>query len=329
MLADPEMRVTDDTSSPPAADARPLALEAIATLVHVKRTTAEQLLRRAEVPEDLIRRFLTEKDLATGEKRSKREAGALVLDELARRGAENDVVRRLVAIAATWDAFHLAQDEYRARAVVQKARELHGILVEAEARERAQAERRAQEAADRLKREKKTLLRDQSALLLAQFEHAAVEGQPHQRGFLLEDLLNRTFVLHEITVHHSFRRNAGGEQIDAAFEMDGWHYVVECRWRARLADIGQLDGLTGKVSRSGKQTMGLFLSVDGWSDHVVPLLKQNPDKNIILMEGLDLRMVLAQQVDLRRLLKAKLAALNLRRSPTCRCRGSLAEQRDS
>ena len=56
--------------------------------------------------------------------------------------------------------------------------------------------------------------------------------------------------------------------------------------------------------------MSLFLSVDGWSDHVVSPLKQNPEKNIILMEGLDLRMVLAQQVDLRRLLKAKLAALN-------------------
>ena len=90
---------------------------------------------------------------------------------------------------------------------------------------------------------------------------------------------------------------------------------MECRWRARLADIRQLDGLTGQVSRSGKQTMGLFLSVDGWSDHVVSLLKQNPDKNIILMEGLDLRMVLAQQVDLRRLLKAKLAALNFEAEP--------------
>jgi hypothetical protein len=100
--------------------------------------------------------------------------------------------------------------------------------------------------------------------------------------------------------------------IDAAFEMDGWHYIVECRWRARLADIRQLDGLTGQVSRSGRQTMGLFLSVDGWSDHVVSLLMQNPDKNIILMEGLDLRMVLAQH---RRLLKAKLAALNFEAEP--------------
>src|ERR1700730_123493 len=107
-LADLEIHVTADTCSPPAADARRLALEAIATLVHVKRMTAEQLLRRAEVPDDLIRRFLGEKDPVTGEKRSKREAGALVLDELARRGGENDVVRRLVAVAASRGAFPLA-----------------------------------------------------------------------------------------------------------------------------------------------------------------------------------------------------------------------------
>jgi hypothetical protein len=151
--------------------------------------------------------------------------------------------------------------------------------------------------------------------LLAQFEDAAKEGDPHQRGYFLEDLLNRVFLLHEISVYRSFRRNSGGEQIDAAFEMEGWHYIVECRWRARLADIRQLDGLAGQVSRSGRQSMGLFLSVEGWSENVVPLLKQNPDKNIILMEGVDLRTVLAQQVGLRQLLKAKVAALNFEAEP--------------
>jgi hypothetical protein len=61
--------------------------------------------------------------------------------------------------------------------------------------------------------------------------------------------------------------------------------------------------------------MGLFLSVNGWSDHVVPMLKQNNQKNIILMEGYDLRTVLAQSMDLRRVLKAKLSALNFDSEP--------------
>jgi hypothetical protein len=292
-------------------EARRLAIEAIAKLVYVKKTAAERLLRPAGVPEDLIRRFLTECDSTTGKKRSKREAGALLLEELGRRGIEHDVVRQLIRISAEWDAFHLAQNEFEARAVVQKAREILGVLAEADARERAEAECRQQERAERQQREKAATLRQQSALLLAQFDHAASEGEAQQRGYFLEDLLNRTFDLHGLSVRQSFRRNSGGEQIDGAFEMEGWHYIVECRWRERLADIHQLDGLMGKVARSGKQTMGLFLSMNGWSEHVVPLLKQNPDKSIVLMEGVDLRTVLSLHVDLRRLLKAKLSALNL------------------
>jgi hypothetical protein len=61
--------------------------------------------------------------------------------------------------------------------------------------------------------------------------------------------------------------------------------------------------------------MGLFLSINGWSDNVVPMLKQNQQKNIILMEGYDLRMVLAHPVELRSLLKPKLSALNLHAEP--------------
>ena len=61
--------------------------------------------------------------------------------------------------------------------------------------------------------------------------------------------------------------------------------------------------------------MGLFLSINGWSENVVPAMKQNPDKCIILMEGYDLRTVLANTIDLRRLLKAKVRALNLDADP--------------
>ncbi|WP_114859758.1 hypothetical protein [Azospirillum brasilense] len=311
MMTDHETRATTLTD----ADARRLALEAIATLVYVKKTAADQVLRRVGVPEDLIRRFLTERDPATGEKRSKRDAGALVLEELARTGGDHAVIRNIVALAADWSAFHLAQNEYQARAVVQKARELRGVLAAADARELAEAEARREAAAQQRQREQSEMIKRQSALLLAQLDQAASSGEHQQRGYLLEDLLNRTFDLYGVPVLRAFRRNGGGEQIDAAFELDGWHYIVECRWRTRLADIRQLDGLAGQVARSGRQTMGMFLSVEGWSEHVVPLLKQNPNKAIFLMEGFDLRAVLDQRIDLRRLLKAKISALNLEAEP--------------
>ncbi len=303
-----------EISQPIDADARRLALEAIATLAYVKRSAADLLLRPGGVPEALIRRFLNERDTATHSPLTKRQGGAIILDELARQGKDRAVIHKLIEITARWDGFHLAQDEYKARAVVQKAREITGVLAEANAREQAAQARAAQEREVRQRQEKEATLRQQSALLLAQFD-ASNNGEPHERGYLLQDLLNRLFDLHQFPVAKAFQRNAGGEQIDGAFSMGGWHYIVECRWWNRLADIRQLDGLAGQIARSGRQTMGLFLSINGWSDNVVPLMKQNPEKSILLMEGFDLRTVLTQAADLRGLLKAKVAALNLDAEP--------------
>jgi hypothetical protein len=305
----------DDALAGKNVEARKLALEAIATLVNVKRIAADRLLRPAGISDALLRRFVQGKDATTGEPLTKRQAGASILEELARDGQDSSVVRKVIDIAAGWDAYDLAQDEYRARAVAQKARALKGVFAEVEAREKAEHDRNAREQADRQQKERDEQLQKESGLLLAQFDHLSTRVEPQQRGYLLQDVLNRLFVAHGIAVAKSFQRNAGGEQIDGAFELEGWHYIVECRWREKLAGIRELDGLYGQIARSGRQTMGLFLSINGWSEHVVPLIKQNPDKSLILMEGLDLRLVLARSIDLRRLLKAKLSALNFEAEP--------------
>jgi hypothetical protein len=309
------MSDADDHSQPYDADARRLALEAIATLAYVKKIAADQILRPAGVPDGLIRQFVKGRDPTTGDALTKRQGGAMILDELAKSGADRDVIRKIIESAANWTGFHLANNEYEARAVVQKARELSGTLAEADSREKERQGKAHAERIQRQQRERDAMLRRESGLLLAQFDEAMAGEERQQRGYFLQDLLNRTFDLHGIPAGRAFQRNQGGEQIDGAFELDGWHYIVECRWREALADIRQLDGLYGQVARSGRQTMGLFLSINGWSQNVVPLAKQNPAKSIILMEGFDLRTVLAHPFDLRQLLKAKLRALNLDAEP--------------
>lgn len=116
---------------------------------------------------------------------------------------------------------------------------------------------------DSLKKEKFSSLQSE---LLSEFDRLArltTSEDKRQRGFLLENLLERIFSLYEIVTQKSFKRNEGGEQIDGAFKLESWYYLVECKWTQKLTDIRQLDSLYGKVSRSGKQTLGLFLSING------------------------------------------------------------------
>jgi hypothetical protein len=296
-------------------DSRRLAIEIIATLVHLKRAMADLILRPAGIPEDLIAANLYRRDGATGRSLSKREMAPSLLDTIEKRNDGEVVTRRLIEIAAQWSSFHLADDEFAARAVVQKARELLGTLELMEAREREAREATRRDEIARMEKERAELFRKQSELLLMMFDDLSQSSDHQRRGYLLQDLLNRLFDLYEIPVVNAFFRNSGGEQIDGAFKLDGWHYLVECRWRDRLADIRAVDGLLGQVSRSGKQTMGVYLSVNGWSDHVPGLLKQNPDKVVLLLEGYALRCALARQIDWKDYLTAAVAHLNVRAEP--------------
>jgi hypothetical protein len=310
----------------PGVEGRRLVVEIIATLIHIKNTMAELVLKPAGVPKDIYGPLLYKRDETGGRALSKRQIAPLILDALEERGTCAQVVRNIIEIAANWSSFHLAEDEFAARATVQKAREVLGTIELMEAREAKQRELARKEELARMERERAQIITKQSELLLMMFDSLAMTEDAHRRGYLLQDLLNRTFDLHQIPVVRSFTRNEGAEQIDGAFKMEGWHYIVECRWRKKLADIRELDGLKGQVDRSGKQTMGLFISINGWSPNVPTMLQQNPDKSIILMEGYDLRAVLSCNADLRDFLLAKITQLNLKGLPFLGYKDYLKEQ---
>jgi hypothetical protein len=308
-------------------DERKLVLEAIATLCYIKRSMVELVLKPAGVPEEVYGPLLHQRD-EQGRLLSKRQIAPLIVDACEKHPVRKVAIRRILEITATWSSFHLANDEYAARATVQKARELLGVIETMEAREVRIREIARQEELAKLTREKANLVRQQSQLLLMMFDDLARSDDHHRRGYLLQDLSNRLFDIHEIPVVRSFARNEGAEQIDGAFKLEGWHYIGELRWREKVADIRQLDGLLGQVNRSGRQTMGMFLSINGWSENVPHLLKQNPEKCIFLMDGYDLRCVLAFEADLTELLIAKLAHLNLRGEPFLSVREFLDASRE-
>ena len=72
-------------------------------------------------------------------------------------------------------------------------------------------------------------------LLLKDFETLSNGSTtPQKRGILFEQSMNKLFKLEDILVRESFRRNEGGEQIDGSFELDGWYYLVECKWQSEM-----------------------------------------------------------------------------------------------
>ena len=293
-------------------DERGLVIEAIATLAHRKSNMVNFVLKPAGVPMEIYQPLSKQRDDFTGRQITKRQTASLILDALEKKDDYGDIVGDIIAIAASWEKFELSNDEYQARAVKAKAQ----VMLEGHQRFEAEEAARWDAARQEQEREHSSARKRELGLLLAMFDEFARPNQNAQkRGYLLQDLLDRLFAAFEIPVHSSFTRNEGAEQIDGAFHIGGWFYLTECRWRQEPSNGRDLDGFQGQISRSGKQTMGLFLSINGWSENVPELLKQNTQKSIILMHGYDLRAILSEEVDLGGYISAAVAHLNLKAEP--------------
>ncbi|MEK3742408.1 hypothetical protein ACTID9_07195 [Brevibacillus fluminis] len=303
-------------------EVKKIAIEIISNLVNIKNQMYEHILKPAGINKQYFAELLKRRN-PDGKQLTKREMGAIILDSLDNKSEYQKNIRKIISIGANWSQYHLADNEMQARATVQKAREvlnLIEIMEEKDAEilrnERENERIRLEKEKQRVKLERQLEIKKSSSLLLMMYDELVLmKDNPQKRGLMLEEVMNLLFNVYGIALMESFRRNSGGEQIDGAFKIDGWHYIVEIKWTNQVTDIRQLDSLYGKVARSGKQTMGMFLSVNGWSSHVIPLMKQQPDKSIFLMDGLDLRMVLTQEISLIDLLHKKIGKLNIEAEP--------------
>lgn len=140
----------------------------------------------------------------------------------------------------------------------------------------------------------KALTKEYFALLSA--------SDPQKRGFRLEKILRELFTMFDLDPKASFR--VAGEQIDGAFTFQSTDYLLEAKWQKEPVNAADLDSLAGKLTRKLENTLGLYLSVNGYSEDGV---RQHSSgrRLLILMDGSDLMAVLEARIDLIQLLLRK------------------------
>ena len=123
---------------------------------------------------------------------------------------------------------------------------------------------------------------------------------PQQRGFDLERVLRELFTLFDLDPKASFRIT--GEQIDGAFTFDNTDYILEAKWQQEPVGTQGLDTLHSKLTRTTTDiTLGLFLSINGYSDDAVKA-HSSGRRLMILMDGSHLMAVIEGRIDLMQLL---------------------------
>jgi len=309
----------EDQISP---ETRRLFIDIVANLAWHKRDLVERILSPAGADTRMCWRHLRRKDEQTGKSISKRFAAPYILEEMMSAGKGNEFLANVVGIAANWSSFELTEREYEARAVVEKAKDHMKSLDAMRLAQREELEKKHREAVQREREDRKQIFEKERKLLLAMFDNISAEVDRSKRGLLFEHFLPRLMQLYGIQTVGSFMRNDGAEQLDGAIKMEGASLLVECKWRQKRSEPSELDAFAMKINRSGSGTMGLFLSINGWSENVVPLLKQNGEKRILLAEGYEVRLALEGRISLREALEQKIDHLRFRAEPYLPVRAS-------
>jgi hypothetical protein len=182
--------------------------------------------------------------------------------------------------------------------------EKHDASLEAE---RTKQEQRRREQDERARKQSFSETREhlkQHFLTL----YAALDRQ--QSGYGLEDLLYQVFDLFELQPRGPFR--LAGEQIDGAFVHESTDFLLEAKWQKSPANLEALRDLDGAVASNLDNTLGLFISIHGFTVEALDRYRQGNRPRIVCMDGADLMAVLEGQIDLNDLFRRKKAIASQR-----------------
>jgi hypothetical protein len=152
------------------------------------------------------------------------------------------------------------------------------------------------------KQQRATAVSAKLGKLVKEYNKLISSEEPQKRGYILERILRDLFTLFDLDPKASFKIE--GEQIDGAFTFQSTDYLFEAKWQGELVGAAQLDALSGKLSRKLDNTLGLFLSVNGYSEDAVKA-HSSGRRVMLLMDGSELMAVLEGRIDLIDLLLRK------------------------
>ncbi|MFF3138676.1 restriction endonuclease [Streptomyces mirabilis] len=129
--------------------------------------------------------------------------------------------------------------------------------------------------------------------------HSATD--PHKRGTAFEGFINELFALYDMEPRAAY--NLDHEQIDGAFSFNTDHYVLEAKWWKEAIGRRELDVFKTNIERKGKNTLGLYVSMSGYSADALAVYSYSTP--FITMDGSDFMAVLDQRIRLDDLLDRK------------------------
>lgn len=169
----------------------------------------------------------------------------------------------------------------------------------------AELEIKESQKAINLKKEQSIKIRQENLENLKNsFFEIISESTAQKRGYLFERFLYNLFEYFDLDPKKSFKIE--GEQIDGAFSFDGNDYLLEAKW-VNTSDITKstISEFGGKIEEKLDNTLGVFISYNGFSSECKNLKTIGALKPIFLVTGAEIMMILENRITLQDLLLRK------------------------
>jgi len=127
-----------------------------------------------------------------------------------------------------------------------------------------------------------------------------------QRGRDLERLLQQ--LLTSEGLEPRIRLRLDDEEIDGSFVLDGRVLLLEAKWHALPIPASTIYAFRGKVDGKLVGTVGIFISMSGYSSEAVDALTYGKELNILLFDRNDLYTACTGQVSCKTIVREKLRA---------------------
>lgn len=139
------------------------------------------------------------------------------------------------------------------------------------------------------------------AALKQQFENLGAMANRQRAGRLFEPFLGELFNLFDLEPRLSY--DLASEQIDGSLTFDTDDYIIEAKWWKEPMEREHFDTFDAKVRRKGKNALGLYIAVNGFTAGA--LREYHQRTSFLAMDGGDLFCVLEGRISLDELLRRK------------------------
>lgn len=125
-----------------------------------------------------------------------------------------------------------------------------------------------------------------------------------QRGYEFEKLI--TTMLNEENLEPRTSYKVLGEQIDGSFIYGDKVFLLEAKWHKKEMPASQIYEFKGKVDGKLVGTIGIFISMSGFSSDAVDALMYGKDINILLFDKTDFEASIDSEIGFRKVLSSKI-----------------------